>query len=243
MAPASAVECTATVRMPISWQARWMRSAISPRLAIRTFPIFMRRYSTIISGSPYSTGVPGSTRIRVTVPARGALIWLKVFIASISSRVWPCGDLGAERDEGRLARLGRQIGDADHGGGDQAGMLGSPGSPRRRVAPRLRNQRRRRGGGWRGLGLLHRPRPGHVHRRGRRRYLARHADAAVLLDQLDLGQVRCPSGSGARRRIASGSNWMPLLMSSSSGSRFLGPTSPAMASQRQGIALHARARR
>src|SRR5215212_10614031 len=37
IASASAVECTATVRMPISWQARWMRSAISPRLAISSF--------------------------------------------------------------------------------------------------------------------------------------------------------------------------------------------------------------
>src|SRR3954447_15196064 len=37
IASASAVECTATVRIPISRQARWMRSAISPRLAIRTF--------------------------------------------------------------------------------------------------------------------------------------------------------------------------------------------------------------
>src|SRR5262249_56436856 len=37
MASLSAVECTATVWMPISRQARWMRSAISPRLAIRTF--------------------------------------------------------------------------------------------------------------------------------------------------------------------------------------------------------------
>src|SRR3546814_2470228 len=37
MASASAVECTTTVEMPISRQARWMRSAISPRLAIRTF--------------------------------------------------------------------------------------------------------------------------------------------------------------------------------------------------------------
>ena len=35
MASASAVEWTATVAMPSSWQARWMRSAISPRLAIR----------------------------------------------------------------------------------------------------------------------------------------------------------------------------------------------------------------
>src|SRR4028119_1409542 len=35
MAPASASECTATVEMPISLQARWTRSAISPRLAMR----------------------------------------------------------------------------------------------------------------------------------------------------------------------------------------------------------------
>src|SRR3990170_4181259 len=36
-ASVSAVECTTTVRMLISRQARWMRSAISPRLAIRIF--------------------------------------------------------------------------------------------------------------------------------------------------------------------------------------------------------------
>src|ERR1700761_664291 len=43
IASVSAVECTATVWMPISWQARWMRSAISPRLAIRTLCIAIRR--------------------------------------------------------------------------------------------------------------------------------------------------------------------------------------------------------
>src|SRR5262245_33384825 len=36
IASASAVEWTATVAMPSSLHARWMRSAISPRLAIRT---------------------------------------------------------------------------------------------------------------------------------------------------------------------------------------------------------------
>src|ERR1700752_5288799 len=36
IASASAVECTATVAMPSSLHARWMRSAISPRLAMRT---------------------------------------------------------------------------------------------------------------------------------------------------------------------------------------------------------------
>src|SRR5918994_6926348 len=43
IAVVSAVECTATVWMPISWQARWMRSAISPRLAISTFPMAWER--------------------------------------------------------------------------------------------------------------------------------------------------------------------------------------------------------
>src|SRR5690606_24587816 len=32
----STVECTATVRVPSAWQARRMRSAISPRLAMTT---------------------------------------------------------------------------------------------------------------------------------------------------------------------------------------------------------------
>src|SRR5436853_5217293 len=36
-ASVSASEYTTTVRMPISRQSRWMRSAISPRLAIRIF--------------------------------------------------------------------------------------------------------------------------------------------------------------------------------------------------------------
>ena len=40
-----------------------------------------------ISGSPYSTGWPSSTRISPTVPARGAGIWLNVFIASMRSSV------------------------------------------------------------------------------------------------------------------------------------------------------------
>ncbi len=86
IASESAVECTATVWMPISWQARWIRSAISPRLAIRTLS---NMYSRIISPSPYSTGVPSLTRMRTTRPARGARTGLNVFIASISARVWP----------------------------------------------------------------------------------------------------------------------------------------------------------
>src|SRR5918993_5057645 len=43
MASASAVECTATVAMPSSLQARRMRKAISPRLAIRILSNIGRR--------------------------------------------------------------------------------------------------------------------------------------------------------------------------------------------------------
>ena len=102
MASASAVECTATVAMPSSRHARWMRSAISPRLAIRilsnmgsspgvsvsTSPA-TPLYSMMISGSPYSTGWAFSTRIALTVPARGAGIWFIVFMASMMSSVSP----------------------------------------------------------------------------------------------------------------------------------------------------------
>ena len=94
----SAVEWIATVWMPISLQARWMRSAISPRLAIRTLlniggqlAVMARRrgHSRIISGAPNSTGEPSSTRMRLTRPARGAGIWFIVFIASMIRMVCP----------------------------------------------------------------------------------------------------------------------------------------------------------
>src|SRR5262249_17910992 len=46
-------------------------------------------HSTIIITSPNSTGWPSSTRICVTVPARGAGIWFMVFIASMMRSVSP----------------------------------------------------------------------------------------------------------------------------------------------------------
>src|SRR3954451_11606033 len=49
----------------------------------------VEHYSTIIRTSPNSTGRAFSIRIWLTVPALGALIGLKVFIASMISRVWP----------------------------------------------------------------------------------------------------------------------------------------------------------
>ena len=46
-------------------------------------------YSITRSGSPNSTGWPSSTRIAVTLPARGAGMWFMVFMASMISTVWP----------------------------------------------------------------------------------------------------------------------------------------------------------
>ena len=142
MASASAVECTATVAMPSSLHARWMRSAISPRLAIRTLSNMAgqsvsddwlstadlrHRYSMMTSGSPNSTGWPFSNRIAVTLPACGAGIWFIVFMASMMSSVSPCADPRADLDECRRAGLGRAVGGADHRRFDGARMLGGIG--------------------------------------------------------------------------------------------------------------------
>ena len=82
-------ECTTTVRMPISRQARWMRSAISPRLAMRIFSNTGGRYSMMNSGWPYSTGWPFSTRIALIMPVASASISFISFIASMMHTVSP----------------------------------------------------------------------------------------------------------------------------------------------------------
>ena len=85
---ASAVECTATVLIPISRQARWILSAISPRLAISTFSNIAAQndHSISISTAPYSTGCASATRICAIRPARGARISFMTFIASMISK-------------------------------------------------------------------------------------------------------------------------------------------------------------
>ncbi len=118
-ASASAVECTTTVRMPISRQARWMRSAISPRLAMRIFSNMwgdprgpptpgrspLSGYSMMNSGWPYSTGWPFSTRIALIMPAASASISFISFIASMMQTVspaltfWPTSTNGLDSGE------------------------------------------------------------------------------------------------------------------------------------------------
>src|SRR5438067_7498205 len=133
MASASAVEWTATVLMPISWQARWMRSAISPRLAMRTFWII---------------GRPGL--VAAPLPSRGSLDdderlveldRLRILDEDLANRAGArCGDgvhhlhrlddhqsladadRLARRHERPRPRLGREINGADHRRLDGAGV-------------------------------------------------------------------------------------------------------------------------
>ena len=71
-------------------------------------------HSITNSAWPYSTGWPSATRIWVTVPPLGAMISLKVFIASTRRILSPALTSGADVDERR--RFGRrpQVGGADH---------------------------------------------------------------------------------------------------------------------------------
>ena len=115
IASASAVEWTATVLMPISWQARWMRSAISPRLAISSFLICIGRLSRG-SRAADRTRPAGRPKIMIflTTPPAGAVIGFITFIASTMSKRVPSLHGLADLDERLGAGLGRQIGGADH---------------------------------------------------------------------------------------------------------------------------------
>src|ERR1700739_2817760 len=66
LASLSASEWTTTVRMPISRQARWMRRAISPRLAMRIFSNMVGSRLSVSAGEPArredadKSGAPGA---------------------------------------------------------------------------------------------------------------------------------------------------------------------------------------
>src|ERR1051326_2179750 len=133
IASASAVEWTATVLMPISWQARWMRSAISPRLAMRTFSMAIigcrsfddRQRLLIFDGLAildkdllHDAGFGAGNRVhhlhRLDDHQGVALV-----------------DALADGDEGRRAGLRRQIGGAYHRRFHRARMVGGIGLRRR----------------------------------------------------------------------------------------------------------------
>src|SRR5690242_9011045 len=114
MALASACECTATVEMPSSLQARRIRSAISPRLAMRTFwnnpsPLFDDDQGFAIFDR---LGIlDEDTADRPRAMRRNLIHGLHGL--DDEDRL-ALRDLAADLDEGRGIRLRRTIGGAHH---------------------------------------------------------------------------------------------------------------------------------
>ena len=130
MASESAVEWTATVSIPISRQARMIRRAISPRLAIRTL-LIMRKMPWLQRSIDDQQKFVKLDRITIgdhdrrDAPASlGALIGFMTFIASTIRSVWPSLDLAAHRYKRLGTRFRRQIGRAHHRRAHGAGMIG-----------------------------------------------------------------------------------------------------------------------
>src|SRR5215216_1565163 len=80
-------------------------------------------HSIITSGSPNSTGWPSSTRICVTVPARGDGIWFIVFIASMIRSVCPADTLEPTSMNGLAPGSGAQYAVPTIGEGTTPGCL------------------------------------------------------------------------------------------------------------------------
>src|SRR4029077_14480902 len=126
MASLSAVEWTATVWMPISRQARWMRSAISPRLAMRTLsniaagPVLLDDHQRLAELHGLRV-VDQHLRHRARLGGLDRIEGLH----RLDDEQRLCGsDLVADAHEHRFARFGREIGGSDHWRFHRAGMLG-----------------------------------------------------------------------------------------------------------------------
>ncbi len=130
-------------RRPRPRQARWMRKAISPRLAMSTVsniaraPQPKRNRAALLRLPGPSARAPAAT-----VPARSARTSLNIFIASITHSSLAGRDSLARLHEGRLAGRGLQV---DHAVAAAQGTRCSAG--RRRVAvPGLSRSAVRRSG-------------------------------------------------------------------------------------------------
>src|SRR5580658_11248002 len=107
--------------MPSSRQARWMRSAISPRLAMRIFwnnasfqdhqglAVLDRRAAA--DQDPRDRAGPGGTDL------------VERLHRLDQQQGLPGDDTLADTDEDRGAGLGRQVDDTHHRAGDRTGML------------------------------------------------------------------------------------------------------------------------
>src|SRR3569832_1198272 len=107
----------ATEVMPISAQARTMRTAISPRLAMRILPI--KR-----DGPPHPTPVPWTTACRQWMP----LHYLVVLLMSLTARCFP-PELRATHTNTHRGGGGGPGGAGAGGGGGGRGRP-RPGAPR-----------------------------------------------------------------------------------------------------------------
>ena len=134
----------------------------------------------IINGWSYSTGAPSATRMLTTLPACGATMSLKVFIASTSSSLSPAFTTDPSSTNGLASGLGPQIGCADHRRFHRAREIG-----RRRARCRRRDGGARAGLAATGGRLRNR---GYV-RGSRRRSLARQTHLQVSEADLDLAQI------------------------------------------------------
>src|SRR6185437_7052464 len=123
MASASAVECTATVAMPSSLHARWMRSAISPRLAMRTLSNILCLFDDNERLAELDRLTVLDKDRRDLAGVRGGDLVHRFHGFDDEQRVALC-NLRADLDECRRAGLGRAIGGADHRRFDDAWMLG-----------------------------------------------------------------------------------------------------------------------
>src|SRR5271154_5290890 len=112
IASESAVECTATVGIPSSRQARWMRSAISPRLAMRIFwnnRLFQDHQGLAVLDRRAAADQDPRDRARL-----GSADLVERLHRLDKQQGLPGGDHLADGDEDRQAWLGREICDANH---------------------------------------------------------------------------------------------------------------------------------
>src|ERR1700680_1229343 len=169
MASASAVECTATVAMPSSLHARRMRSAISPRLAIR----ILSNISPASLDDQERLAVFHRLRVLDQNALDAAGPWRRDRVHGLHRLHYEerltLAHFTAFLDEGFRSGLGRHVHRADHGRLHHAGM-------RRMILARA----------WRGARAYDRR---HLRRCHGRAGGARHAHALGAAPHLDLGEL------------------------------------------------------